>query len=96
MNYEILPRGTMREENDIEFMMPRLDMAQSKAVLDKDLENLKKSGKPYIDFRNKEHIYQIIVNYWDIKVEIEKVPDSPLNNLLWTLDFYIDKANFNE
>lgn len=96
MNYEILPRGTMREENDIEFMMPRLDTAQSKAVLDKDLENLKKSGKPYIDFRNKEHIYQIIVNYWDIKVEIEKVPDSPLNNLLWTLDFYIDKANFNE
>lgn len=27
---------------------------------------------------------------------MEKVPDSPLHNLLWTLDYYIEKAELSE
>ena len=36
------------------------------------------------------------LNYYQLKEQAEKNPDSPLNNLLWTLDFYIEKANLSE
>ena len=88
----------MRVENDEDFKNPRIDRNDcSRAIdLDNKIQYYKDSGKPYFNFLDKEHIYQLILNYWDIKIAIENIPDSPLWNLLWTLDFYIEKANLNE
>lgn len=98
MNYPIFPRGTMREETDTGFKEPRLEKNLSVAATDieEEIRILSEKDRPYFDFRNKEHIYQLIINYWDIKAAIEFIPDSPLWNLLWTLDFYIEKANLSE
>lgn len=98
MNYPIYPRGIMRQEHDEDFMSPRKDIRHSDLAIDidKEIEERKLNNKPYFNFLDKEHIYQLILNYWDIKVTIKDVPDSPLWGLLWTLDFYIEKANLNE
>lgn len=98
MNYPVYPRGTMREERDNEFKMPRMDKKFSAAAIniEEEINRRKDSDKPYFNFLDKEHIYQLVLDYWDIKVAIQEIPDSPLLNLLWTLDFYIEKANLNE
>lgn len=97
MNYPIYPRGVMREENDKFFMNPRLDSSPHHSiVLEDEIQKLKESGKPYLDFTNPDHVYQLIQHYQEIKFYIEHQPDSLLNNLLWTLDFYIDKAELSE
>lgn len=96
VNYKVFPRGVMRTENDRDFMEPRMDKKHRAAASDMDIEELKEKNKPYFDFRDKEHIYQLVLYYWDIKMAVENIPDSPLHNLLWTLDFYIEKADLNE
>lgn len=98
MNYKVYPRGTMRGENDIEFKEPRIERNYGGAATDieKEISIKKENNKPYFNFLDKEHIYYLILNYWDIKAAIQEIPDSPLWNLLWTLDFYIEKANLNE
>lgn len=96
MNYPIFPRGVMRREDDSLFINPRLDKRTKSKSTDKELEGLKNTNKPFFNFLDKEHIYQLILFYWDIKGAVENIPDSPLHNLLWTLDFYIEKANLNE
>lgn len=98
MNYKVYPRGTMRSENDIEFKTPRIERNYGGAATDieKEISIKKENNKPYFNFLDKEHIYYLILNYWDIKAAIQEIPDSPLWNLLWTLDFYIEKANLNE
>jgi len=52
-------------------------------------------NKFYFNFLDKEHIYHLILNYWDLVEAIKEVPDSPLWNLIWTLDFYIEKAELS-
>lgn len=97
MNYPVFPCGMMREENDYEFMCPYGSSRQFTAAdIEQQIEQLEKDGKPYFNFLNKEHIYQLCLNYYDIKASIKNHPDSPLWNLLWTLDYYIDKANLSE
>ena len=98
MNYKVYPRGTMRGENDIEFKTPRIERNYGGAATDieKEISIKKENNKPYFNFLDKEHIYYLILNYWDIRAAIQEIPDSPLWNLLWTLDFYIEKANLNE
>ena len=94
LNYPIFPRGVMREENDVVFKNPRLFNKVS--TYEVPARDSIQSGKPYIDFTNPLHIYNLILFYWDIKDSIKDLPDSPLHNLLWTLDFYIEKANLNK
>ena len=97
LNYPVFPRGLFREPNDQDFKFPRQDSKKLKATdIDQRILELKKKNKFFIDFRNKDHIYQLILFYWDIKLAVEKIPDSILNNLLWTLDFYIEKANLSK
>ena len=100
-NYPVLPRGVMREEHDVCFEIPRRGRMiaayeQQKIWTDEEIENLEKKNKVYFDFRKPEHLYQLILNYWDIKAEIKGIPHSPLYNLLWTLDFYVGKAKLSE
>lgn len=97
MNYPILPRGTMSSQDDQLFKFPKLDDSpQIKIYTEEEVEEIKETYKPYFDFRDPLHIYQLIQHYEEIKDCSQKNPDSPLNNLLWTLDFYIGKANLSE
>ena len=53
MNYPIYPRGTMREENDNEFKMPRMDKKFSAAAIniEEEINWRKDNDKPYFNFR---------------------------------------------
>lgn len=96
-NYPIYPCGVMSKQNDRDFICPyknnRTFAAKDISI---EIAELKKQNKPYLDFTNKEHIYHLCLKYYELKDLAEKSPDSLLNNILWTLDFYIDKANLNE
>lgn len=97
MNYPIYPRGVMRKERDSLFIEPRLDKNPHHSIVtDQQKEELLKQGKPYFDFTDQNHVYQLIQHYQEIQFYVEKQPDSLLNNLLWTLDFYIEKAGLSE
>ena len=56
LNYVVLPRGLMRQARDLEFMDPRRDKVSVAQALDTDSPNL----KVYLDFRDEEHLYQLI------------------------------------
>lgn len=90
LSYEVFPRGVMSGENDIDFMMPRKDRRPAIGIPEE------KKKEFYIDFTNPDHVYELVLAYWDLKEQIRKIPDSPINNLLWTLDFYIEKADLSE
>lgn len=96
-NYPIYPRGVMRFKDDDLFINPRHDVWPHHSIItDQEFQKIKESGKPYFDFTDPVHVYQLIQHYEEIKFYVEDVPDSLLNNLLWTLDFYIEKANLSE
>lgn len=95
LNIPILPRGVFSEEGDLFFKEPyRITDAAARSIDNE--EEIIASGKPYFDFRNKDHLYQLIQYYGDLKVSVENQPDSIIHNLLWTLDFYIEKANLSD
>ena len=95
LNFPILPRGIFKEEHDIQFEEPYRITGVAAQCIENE-EEILNSGKPYLDFRNKEHLYQLIQYYGDLKAYVEYQPDSPIHNLLWTLDFYIEKANLSD
>ena len=98
MNYPILPRGVMRVQDEEEFKFPRLirfGSEQPKLYTDEEVQEMERQRKPFFDFRKPTHIYQLIQHYAEIQDFVKDMPDSPLNNLLWTLDFYIEKANLS-
>lgn len=97
INYPVYPCGLMAAKQDPDFEIPFKSKREFKGFdLETQIENLKKAGKPYFSFLDKDHVYQLCLNYYEIKDQGEKNPDSPLNNLIWTLDFYIEKANLSE
>lgn len=97
VNYPIYPRGVMRGENDINFKAPRQDKFKHHSiVMEEEIQDREEKGKPFFSFIKAEHVYQLILHYEEIKFYCESQPDSLLNNLLWTLDFYIEKAGLNE
>lgn len=95
LSIPILPRGIFQQENDLMFMEPYRISDEAAHCIENE-EEIINSGKPYFDFRNKEHLYQLIQYYGDLKVGAENQPDSIIHNLLWTLDFYIEKANLSD
>lgn len=94
-SYPILPRGVFNQQEDLFFKEPFKDKTAPAAAILNEKEILE-GDKPYFDFRNEEHLYQLIQHYGDLKAQIQNYPDSLINNLLWTLDFYISKANLSE
>ena len=95
LNIPILPRGVFSEEGDLFFKEPYRITDAAAHSIDNE-EEIIASGNPYFDFRNKDHLYQLIQYYGDLKVSVENQPDSIIHNLLWTLDFYIEKANLSD
>lgn len=97
VNYPVFPCGLMSDKNDKDFLNPYKSKREFKAIdVEEEVKKLKAQGKPFINFLDKEHIYQLCLSYYEIRTQGEKNPDSPLNNLIWTLDFYIEKANLSE
>ena len=87
----------MRSEKDNEFIEPRQDKRKHQEIITEEKkEELSRTNKHFFDFTNFTHVYQLIQHYQEIKYYVEKQPDSLLNNLLWTLDFYIEKAELSE
>lgn len=91
----ILPRGVFQKENDLFFIYP-WKFENIEAAAQSNEEEILKGDKPYIDFRNKDHLYYLIQYYEELKEFASHFPDSIINNLLWTLDFYIEKANLSD
>lgn len=91
----ILPRGLMKEAWDLDFTEP-FGREGFKAAALQDEQKILEGNKPYIDFRNKDHLYQLILFYGDLKAFVQNQPDSIIWNLLWTIDFYISKANLSQ
>lgn len=99
LEFPIFPRGLMRTKDDLWFAQPRLQPKESKLWeigLDSTIEDLRRRNKPYIDFRDQQHLYYLICFYSELQDFVKNYPDSIIHNLLWTLDFYIDKANLSE
>ena len=48
-----------------------------------------------IDFRNQDHIYYLLEAYEDLKCAADRKPESLLNGILDTLDFYCGLANLS-
>ena len=56
------------------------------------------TSKPIFDFRKLEHVYQLLLNYNELKILAERQDglEQNLGQLLDTLDFYIKKADLTE
>ena len=97
MNYPVFPCGIASKENDEDFKHPYMNGRPFAAKdLDHEIEVLRQNGKPYFNFLDKDHFYQLCLKYYEIKDFAEHYPDSPLHGLLDTLDYYIEKANLSD
>lgn len=94
--YPILPRGVMSRKDDDFFKSPFDFNSNAPAAAIPNEEEILNGEKPFFDFRNTEHLYQLIQHYGELQTQIDRHPDSLINNLLWTLDFYIEKANLSD
>lgn len=94
LNLPILPRGLFQKKDDPLFQNPFEDK-NSVAAAPKNEAKILEGKKPFLDFRNETHLYWMIQFYGDIAAAAALQPDSILNNLLWTLDFYIEKAGLS-
>lgn len=91
LQYKVLPRGVVAKPNDLFFAQPFLDQRSPAAAMEEP-----SAGETYFDFRQKDHLYYLIGYYQELKDLVRNTPDSPIWNLLWTLDFYIDRAKLSE
>ena len=58
----------MAAKQDPDFEIPFKSKREFKGFdLEKQIENLKKAGKPYFSFLDKDHVYQLCLNYYEIK-----------------------------
>lgn len=57
-----------------------------------------KKGERFFDFRDKEHLYQLFLNYFDIEGQFDEKPNimRTSNQLLRTLEYYIECADLDE
>lgn len=55
-------------------------------------------GERYFDFRNKEHLYELFLNYFDIEGQFNEKPSvmRTSDKLLKTLKYYVDCADLDE
>ena len=68
MNYPVFPCGMMSYQNDRGFIHPN-ESGRSFAATDieSEIEELKRKGKPYFSFLDKDHVYNLCLNYYQIK-----------------------------
>lgn len=86
-NFSIAPLGVFIGQ-DQKFLNPREYRGEEYQYNSK--------AKYIIDFRELEHIYYLLENYEDLRIMGENNPESTINFLLDTLNFYIELANLSE
>ena len=98
-DYQVLPLGVYNN-NDPVFT---LFIDKGSYLYGKDLSLLKqkeihipKPTEHSIDFRNTEHLYQLFRFYEELRIAAINDPESTINLILNTLDFYIEATHFNE
>lgn len=92
LNYRVFPCGTMGEENNPQ----SFPLHEKSTNLETEIQILLAEKKPFFNFLDSRHIYELCLLYFEIKDLAEQNFDSPLKNLLFTLDFYVEKANLSE
>lgn len=86
-NYAIAPLGLFIGK-DLKFINPR----EYNGIQ----YNYDAAAKYILDFRNPLHIYFLLEHYEDLSISNNKNPDSTVQYILDTLNFYIDFANLSE
>lgn len=99
MNYPVLPRGVVKSEHDVEFGEPRawrFEEHYGNVEWNEEMvQEWMKEGKKFFSFLDERHVYQLVLHYEDLKLMVEQQPSSPIWNLLWTLDYYVEKAGLS-
>lgn len=85
----------MVSNRDYDFMEPRTATDRTSAANPDEEAILLGEKGPFLDFRNAEHLFYLTYYYYELQSQASIYPDSLLNNLLWTYDFYLDKANLS-
>ena len=98
-DYQVLPLGVYNN-NDPVFT---LFVDKGSYLYGKDLPllnqkeiHIPKPTEHSIDFRNTEHLYQLFRFYEELRIAAINDPESTINLILNTLDFYIEATHFNE
>ena len=76
----------------VRFTNPRMD-SKKLTYWDRHQEL---DGRPSIDFTNPEHIYLLIKQYQDLRIQADQDVESTAGALIKTLDFYIERAKLDE
>lgn len=66
-----------------------------RALEEKDYE-FNSKAKYVLDFRNQEHVYYLLESYEEFMASSTDQPESLLDDIMETLDFYIDFADLSE
>jgi hypothetical protein len=90
LSFMVLPRGVVGVKNDLKFANPRLYPSYDTCFA------AKKQVDKVFDFTNPQHVVQLTLFYSELAEMVENCPDSPIWNLLWTLDFYFEQSNPSE
>lgn len=99
-DYQILPLGVYNKNDPIFTCF--IDKGSYLYGKDAALLEVRKNYTPpqqtehYLDFRNIEHLYQLFKFYEDLRIAAIDDPESTVNLILDTLDYYIEATHFNE
>lgn len=101
-DYEVLPLGVYNVNDPIFYLFLDKGSYINCSKKDAALLEVRKNYTPpqqtehYLDFRNPEHLYQLFKFYEELRVAALDDPESTINLILNTLDFYIEATPFNE
>ena len=92
--YSVAPLGIFTPNNPLftSFLSPK-NFSSSDPIYKKPPHTQKTQT---LDFLDTSHIYLLLKSYNELRASVIDKPDSTLNFILNTLDFYIQIANFNE
>ena len=81
-DYSIAPLGLLLGDKDEKFYSPKTYRGPHK--------DYNPAAKFILDFRNPLHIYYLLENYENLAISAENNPESTVNFILKTLDFYVN------
>ena len=98
-DYQILPLGVYNKNDPVFTLF--IDKGsylygKDSALLDSKKIYIPQETEHSIDFRNTDHLYQLFRFYEELRIAAINDPESTINLILDTLDFYIEATHFNE
>lgn len=101
----VYPLGLFTEQQIAKLIFKPFDNIIPTSYTEKDLEKVSKyywnreieQTDRFFDFRDMEHVYQLFLQYFDLKeVLMDPKVDSTTHHLFKTLEFYIEMAQLTE